>query len=316
MAAAGLLGHSGGRVGVVDVGAAGRRVRPRLAAARARWCARPRHLGGARHADLRRPAVAAGDGSRPRGRAGDRGAPSLGLAPGGRHHAPAVPPLRGARHPGDRRALRDHPAVIGFQVDNEPGSFRSTTSGVSTGSCAAEAAVRRCRDAQPRVGAHLLVASDRGWTSSGCRMATTAAVRPRVAPLPGRAHHRLHRVAGSHRARVLERRPVRDDLHLVPAPASRRRGARQALDVTAANPYYVMQEHSRLDSRSASRQVVDDRRVGTLRAGRPRVPRSSSGILVTETNAQSIGGRRADHTPATRTDASWPRSPSWPAAPR
>ena len=207
-----------------DVGARAGRVSPRLAAACARRCARPRHLGCARHADLCRAPVAARDGSRPRGRGGHRGAPSLGTAPGGRHHAPPVPAVRGGRHPGDRREVRQPP-----RDHRLPGRQRAwpvpaaQPARVRRVPALARRPLRGCRDAQPRVGAHVLVAAHpQLGRALASRWQPLAAVPARVAPLPGRARHRLHRVAGPHRARVRGSPPVRDDLHLVRAPGDRR----------------------------------------------------------------------------------------------
>ena len=78
----------------------------------------------------------------------------------------------------------------------------------------AEGAVRRRRDAQPRVGPHLLVAPAVGLVRPlDARRQHAAPVRPGVAAVPGRPHHRVHRLAGRHRARVRPARAVRHHVH-------------------------------------------------------------------------------------------------------
>ena len=133
-----------------------------------------------------------------------RRAPSLGEAPGGRHHASAVPSARGGRHPGDRREVRrpsgDHRLPGRQRARPVPAAQPARVRRVPA---LARGPLRGCRDAQPRVGAHVLVAAH---PQLGRALATRwqhlAAVPARVAPLPGRDRHRLHRVAGRHRARV------------------------------------------------------------------------------------------------------------------
>ena len=84
--------------------------------------ARARHLGRARHADVRRAAVAGPAIPGDRRRAGHRAAHPWGARqevdfthPAFRFHAERVIRQIIARY-------ADHPAVIGFQVDNEPGN--------------------------------------------------------------------------------------------------------------------------------------------------------------------------------------------------
>ena len=97
--------------------------------------------------------------------------------------------------------------------------------------------VRRRRDPQPGVGADLLVApAERLVGAVDARRQHAAAVRPRLAPLPGRPHDGVHRLAGRHRPRVRATGPVRHDVHRLPAAGDRRRGARRGLDVTVGQP--------------------------------------------------------------------------------
>ena len=107
-----------------------------------------------------------------------------------------------------------HPAVIGYQVDNEPGMELFHNRGAFQGFVDTLRAVRRRRHAQPRVGPRLLVASHRplGRAVDAGRQHRPV-LRPRLAPLPVADHDRLHRGAGRHRARARAPRPVRDDVH-------------------------------------------------------------------------------------------------------
>ena len=163
--------HPRRRVGVVDVGAARRRVRPRLAAAGARRRARARHP---RSSSARRPTpcrrgcrsahpeIAA---ERAHGRARSRGARARRSTSRTRSSVP-----RRARHPRGHRALRRPP-----RRDRLPGRQRARAcelfhnDGVfaAASSRRLQRAVRRRRDAQPRVGADLLVAPARA-TGRSC----------------------------------------------------------------------------------------------------------------------------------------------------
>ena len=127
---------------------------------------------------------------------GHRGAPSLGVAPGGRHHASPVPAARGGGHPGDRREVRQPP-----RDHRLPGRQRARPvpaaqpARVRRVPALARRPLRGCRDAQPRVGADVLVAArSAAGTSSGVPMATTrrstsssgAATRPSSSPTSSR----------------------------------------------------------------------------------------------------------------------------------
>ena len=116
-------GHPRRRVRLVDLGAGERPLRARLAAAGPRRRARARHRGHPGHPDLRRPAVAGAPVPGDRRGARDRPAHPVGRAAGGRLHPPRVPlPRRAASSAQIVARYADHPAVIGFQVDNEPGN--------------------------------------------------------------------------------------------------------------------------------------------------------------------------------------------------
>ena len=98
----------------------------------------------------------------------------------------------------------DHPAVIGYQVDNEPGMLLFHNHG------SFQRFVRRLKAKYGDVEtlnrewgltywSHRLSDWSDLWRPDGN---TLPAVRPRLAPLPGGAHDGVHRVAGRHRARV------------------------------------------------------------------------------------------------------------------
>ena len=220
-----LHGHPGRRVGLVDLGAGERTVRPRLAAAGPGRRPRARHRGRARHADLRRAAVAGPAVPGDRRRARDRAAHPLGRPAGGRLHPPGVPVPRRAGHPADRRPVRRPPGghrLPGRQRAGQRAAPQPRRLPALRRPPAAH--VRRRGDAQPRVGPGLLVAPavHLGRPVDAGRQ-RPAAVRPRLAPLPGRADHRVHRLAGRHRPRVRPARPVRHHLHLLRAPRGGRR---------------------------------------------------------------------------------------------
>ena len=112
--------HPGRRVGLVDLGAGERTVRPRLAAAGPGRRPRARHRGHPRHADLRRAAVAGPAVPGDRRRARDRAAHRLGRPAGGRLHPSRVPVPRRAGHP-----ARSSP---GTPTIRRSSASRSTTS--------------------------------------------------------------------------------------------------------------------------------------------------------------------------------------------
>ena len=203
-----LLGHPGRRVHLDDLGAGGRRASTSTGSSR---CSTAPTSG------------ASPRSSAPRRTRCRRGWP----ASTRRSPASAAPGERipwGARqevdftHPAFRfhaeRVIRavvgryaDHPAVIGFQVDNEPGLELLHNRGVF------ESFVDHLRHTYGDVEtlnrewglvywSHRLSTWDDLWTPDGN---SAPAVRPRVAPLPGAADQRVHRLAGRHRARVRPR---------------------------------------------------------------------------------------------------------------
>jgi len=275
----GLHRHPGRRVGVVHLGAAERGVRPRVAAAGPRWSARARHRGHPRHPDLRHPAVAAdaapGDRRDRRRRPRDR----LGSPAGDGPVVDRLPLVRRAHHPEGRLPLRRPPGrdrLPGRQRAREqPPAQRVDLPGVRR--LAAEA-LRHRRASERGVGPGLLVAPDRrvvGTVAAGRQ--PHAAVRTGVAAVPGRAGHRPHRLAGRHRARVRQGRPVRHDLHLVLAPADLgRRDGRlprhhrgQPLLPDAGRPFGRHRP-------PAPGAVVAHRSVGAVPVGRPAAPGRTS----------------------------------------
>ena len=228
-----LHGDPGRRVGLVDVGAA------RTASSTSTGCSRcstaPTSAASASSSAPRRtrcrrgwPAGTPRSPARPRtgerDRRGAAGRRSTTRHPAFRFHAERVIRKIVARY-------ADHPAVIGFQVDNEPGLRLFHNHGVFQRFVDdLRQHVRRRRDAEPRRGV---------WSTgrTGCRTWADlwtpgrqhpAAVRPGLAALPGRADHRVHRLAGRHRPRVRPRRPVRHHLHRLRAAGGRRRRAHRA----------------------------------------------------------------------------------------
>ena len=130
------------------------------------------------------------------------------------------------------------------------------------------------------------------------------AVRPRLAPLPGRAHHRVHRLAGRARARAGRR----SDQFVTTCLASHQ----PAQDVAAIGEPLDVVGHERLlrhagPARRARRRDIHAEPQpsflpwsGTawlylqldIRAGPAQAP-----FLVTETNATSIGGSAENYPP-------------------
>ena len=119
----------------------------------------------------------------------------------------------------------DHPAVIGYQVDNEPGMLLFHNHGVF------QRFVDELRQTYGDVEtlneawglvywSHRLSTWADLW-SPGRQL--PAAVRPGLAEVPGEADHRVHRLAGRHRPRVRPARPVRHHLHRLRAADRRRR---------------------------------------------------------------------------------------------
>ncbi len=211
---------------MVDVGARGRCLRPRLARAGARRGPRAWHRRAARYADLRDPDVAQAPLPRDRGRECDGPADRLGRAPGGRLHPRGVPLPRGADHPCRRDALPRAPG--GHRL---PGRQRARPAAAAQRERLpavrrlAATPLRHRRAAQRGVGPRLLVppALDVGGPVAARRQ-LPAAVRPGLAPFPDRARHRVHRLAGRHRPRARRPLTLRHHLHLL--RAARHRGRR------------------------------------------------------------------------------------------
>ena len=123
-----------------------------------------------------------------------------------------------------------HPSVIGFQVDNEPGNELFHNHGVF------QRFVDHLRHTYGSVenlnrewGLIVLVAPPvHVGRPVAARRQRPAAVRAGLAPLPGRADQRVHRLAGRHRPGVRHPGPVRHHLHrLRPAGLRRQRPHRE-----------------------------------------------------------------------------------------
>ena len=193
--------HPRRRVGLVDLGAGERPLRPRLAPARPRRRPRTRHLRRPRHTDVRRTAVAGPPVPGDHRRAAHRRAHRLGRPSGGRLHPPRLPVPRRAGHPQDRRPVcrppRGHRLPgrqrTGQRTPPQPRRLPALHRPPAR-------QVRRRRDPQPRVGPGLLVAPavDVGRPVDPGRQ-RPAAVRRRLAGVPGTPGHRVHRLAGRHR---------------------------------------------------------------------------------------------------------------------
>lgn len=200
-------------------------LRPRLAATRPGRRARARHLRRPGHPDVRRTAVARPALPGDRGGAEDGTADRLGRPPGSRLHPPRVPLPRRTRHPQNHRTLRLTPGrhrLPGRQRTRQrtPPQPRRLPAVHRP----AARAVRRRGDPEPRMGPGLLVAPARHLGRPvDPRQQRAAPVRPGLAPLPGRPHHRVHRLAGGHRARVRATRPVRHHVHRLRTPGHRGR---------------------------------------------------------------------------------------------
>ena len=284
----------GRRVRLVHLGAGERPVRPRLAAAGPGRRPRARHLGRPGHADLRRPAVAgaAVPGDRRRdARTGQRIAWGARQEvdfthPAFRFHAerviraiidPVRRPPRRHRIPGGQRAGQRAAA----QPRRLPALRRPPA-----------ADLRRRGDPEPRMGPGLLVAPAvhlGGSVDAGRQR--PAAVRPGLAPVPGRADHRVHRLAGRHRAGVRPRRPVRDHLHrLRPAGDRRRRADRRAWTSPPATPTTRCRTGWPCPTTGAESQTWTTTGTWALYLSADRMYSSrQEPFLVTETNAMHIG---------------------------
>ena len=198
------------RVGVVDLGAGGRASSTSTGSSRSSTRPRAGHRG--RSSGRRRTRSRCGSSAAtPRSPArAPRAADRLGRAPGGRLHPCGVPLPRRADHPRGRHPLPRAPG--GHRL---PGRQRARPAAAAQRGRLpavrrlAAPPLRHGRAAQRGVGPRLLVAPalDLGGPVAARRQ-LPAAVRPRLAPLPDRAGHRVHRLAGRHRPRA-RRTPLR-----------------------------------------------------------------------------------------------------------
>ena len=219
----------------------------------------------------------------------------------------------------------DHPAVIGYQVDNEPGielfhnrgAFQAFVDGLRD-------ALRRRGDAQRALGPRLLVAPHRplGRAVAAGRQHGPL-LRPRVAPLPVRAHDGLHRRAGRDRARARAPGPVRHDVHGALAPrvrpgrpqprARHRRGQPVLRDAGGADDAGAAAggRASRLAWNRAARPVGDPLRRPTSPA--PRATRRSSSRRPTRcpSASRTRTSRPTTGSGARRRGRWWPAARAW-----
>ena len=219
----------------------------------------------------------------------------MGRAPGGRLLPPGVPVPRRAGHPrGDLPATPTTPRSSATRSTTSPG-MRAVPQprGLPAVRRPAQGPVRRRRDPEPGVGltywSHRLSDWSDLWTPDGN---IAAAVRPRLAALPGRPHDRVHRLAGRHRPRVRATGPVRHHVHRLPAAGDRRRGARRG-----ARRHRRQTRTTRCRTTSMLTNRLD--RVtpwttsgvpGLFRQADRLFSSNQSRFFVTETDAQSIGG--------------------------
>ena len=208
----------------------------------------------------------------------------------------------------------DHPAIIGYQVDNEPGMELFHNHG------AFETFVDRLRERygdvetlNDRWGLVVLVAPPRALGRPvGAGRQHRAVLRPRVAALPVRADDRVHRRAGA-----IVRELARPDQFVTTCmslsrPAFDPADLNRELDIAAVNPYYPMQAALTMPeppprptgpprwTRQAGAWTI------YLQADLTRAARDEP-FLVTETNATSIG---EPHSNFPAYDGQW-RQAAW-----
>ena len=209
----------------------------------------------------------------------------------------------------------DHPAIIGYQVDNEPGMELFHNRG------AFETFVDRLRerygdvaDAQRPLGPRLLVAPAQPLGRPvGAGRQHRAVLRPRVAALPVGADDRVHLRADGAREGARAPRSVRHDVHGAVPPAFDPADLNRELDIAAVNPYYPMQAALTMPEpppEAAQARPRWNRQSGAwaiyLQADLTRAARDQS-FLVTETNAISIG---EPHSNFPAYDGQW-RQAAW-----
>ena len=230
-----------------------------------------------RHAHLRGAAVAADGVPRDRRRAAHGRADAVGRAPGGRLLAPGVPLPRRARHPRHPRALRRPP-----RRHRLPGRQRAGPASSSTTTAASTRFVRRLK---AQYGDVETLNREWGLTYWSHRLdglvascgAPTATRFPQYDLAWRRYQADLTTEFIAWQADLVRRVP-RGPASSSP-PASRTRGPRSttrssssALDITAGNPYYGMQDHLDATLELAARDAWTTTGVaGLLPPGRPHV---------------------------------------------
>ena len=197
-----------------------------------------------------------------------------------------------------------HPAVIGFQVDNEPGIRTLHNHGVF------QRFVDQLRHQYGDVEtlnrewglvywSHRLSTWADLWTPDGNAQPQYDVAWRRV---PGPPDHRVHRLAGRHRPRVRPRRPVRHHVHLLRPARGDDDELTERLDVAAGNPYYAMQ-----DALRAARPRPDDAEQNWTTTGTWALYQTADRMyssrqapfLVTETNARPSAPRGTTGRPTT-----------------
>ena len=191
---------------------------------------------------------------------------AVGRPAGDRLHPPGVPVPRRAGHPRDRRPVRRPPC--GHRL---PGRQRARAACCSTTTASSSASSTSCATAT----ATSRPSTRRGASSTGRTGSATWAdlwtpdgnAQPQYdlawRRVPGRADHRVHRLAGRHRPRVRPRRPVRHHLHRLRAAGRRRRRPDPG---ASTSPPATRTTSCRTRSRCPTA------RHARRRAGRPRAP--------------------------------------------
>ncbi|HEY0247973.1 MAG TPA: beta-galactosidase [Gryllotalpicola sp.] len=194
----------------------------------------------------------------------------------------------------------DHPAVIGYQVDNEPGLHLLHNQGVFEGFV---------RELEDRYGDVETLNREWGLVYWSHRIADWSELwRPDGNTLPQydlawrRYQARLTSEFIAWQAEIVREyaRPGQFVTTCIayPRPALDDEQLTQALDITAGNPYYAMQDHLAADSEhEAVTEWTTSGVAGLLRQADRMFSSRQSRFLVTETDAQTIGGSASNLPP-------------------
>ena len=193
-----------------------------------------------------------------------------------------------------------HPAVIGFQVDNEPGVELLHNPDVFTGFVASlEQQYGDVDTINSEWGltywSHRLAKFDELWTPDGNTI-------PQYDLAWRRYQARLTTEFIAWQADLVREYSTPEQFVTTciayPRPALHDADLSAALDVTAGNPYYGMQDHLALDRDLVPIQPWTTTGVwGLLRQADRMYSSSQSRFLITETNAQSIAGSDQNYPP-------------------